>query len=335
LLAIGCGPALAAIDDIPTTSGFSGFVLAGFGLFGVETNLIEGGPPLLSDVGHTRVSSLLEAPGTANSLALPLAGEINHTFAKTRTQLFFGNRLEDLLRLDVVFGLGVRKRLPDESIAALSGLITPIPTRVWSDPYIEGEDRVGTDRVAPGARLRWGRILHTGLELTATYRDFQHDDIRDGQWLVDQGRLDPAETTLLSREGVYWIFQALYRLTASQRHQFEPAIRYRDARVDGAAVRMDGLVAQLTYLYLTRKLVVDVVLAYGREEADAVHPVYGKTLKSNFGGAAVTVFYDLFKARRWRAFVSADVYREDPNVDFFNGGGRTIQLGVVWRHGRK
>ena len=61
LAAISCAPALA-LDDIPKTSGFSGFILVAPGVFNVQSNLIVEGPPLLDDVGNVRIESIFDPP---------------------------------------------------------------------------------------------------------------------------------------------------------------------------------------------------------------------------------------------------------------------------------
>jgi len=334
-LVICAGHPVLAVDKIPETSGFGGFFLIGPAAFEVESNLLVEGSPLISDVGNTQIDSIFAPPEAQSAPALFTGGEINYAFSNTRTQLFFGNRLEDFLRLDLTFGLGVRQELPGNSVLALSALFTPAEMRVWSDPYVEGEDRVPTDRNKPGIRLRWGQIFNTGLEVTATFREFKHDDERSGDWLIDQGRLDPDLQPLLDRNGNSTVIQFLYRIKASKRHIFEPALRYVDHDVDGAAIAVSGPFVQLTYLYLTPKLIIDANLILGKQEADAVHPVYGEVLDVRRTGLAVTAFYDLFKVPRWRAYASADFFREDANIAFFDSKISTLGVGAIWRYGRK
>jgi len=334
LVVIGGGQVMAT-DNIPETSGFGGFVLFGVGAFSVESNLIVSGPPLVGDVGNDRIDSIFEQPSSQSAPATPLVGELSYTFAKTRTQLFLGNRLEDILRLDVAFGLGVRQELPDGSILAVSVLGTPIEMKVWSDPYVEGEDRVETKRTKPGARLRWGRMFKTGLEFTATYRQFQHDQERSGDWLIGEARLNPAEQPLLNRNGDVWILQLLYRVKVAKVHVFEPAVRYQKDNLDGAAMRNDGYVLALTYLYLTPKLVLDVNLLYRELGSDVTHPVYDEVLDGKRYGVGFTAFYDLFKKPRWRAWAGVEYFREDTSIDFFNAKASSVMFGAIWRHAKK
>ena len=130
----------------------------------------------------------------------------------------------------------------DERLS-LDRLLTPLELKFWSDPYIEGEDRTKTDLDFPGVRLRWGRILDTGLELTVTARWYRFDDQKSGDWLVDQGRLNADEQPLLDRDGRVLRVQALYRIVR-ERHRFEPAIRYVNDAHDGKAIANQGFSLQ-------------------------------------------------------------------------------------------
>ena len=331
-----CRPALAQ-DSIPETSGFSGFFLAAPAYFKVESNLIVGGAPLLDSVGNDVIQSIFAAPPSQTAPALIAGGEIDYTFASTRTQVFFGNRLEDLLRLDLVVGLGVRQELPDKSILAASLLTTPLDLKVWSDPFVEGQARAPTGVDLPGVRLRWGRILHTGLELTATYREFRYDTETSGDWLIGQGRLNPADQSLLKRDGTTRRIKALYRIDVAQKHRFEPAIRYTADNLDGAAVANKGFGLQLTYLYRIPKLILDANVLYGRREADAVHPVYGQVLESDRYGVAVSAFIPVkrFNSSVLNLVIGAEAFREDANIAFYDSSIESVSFGILWRHIKK
>ena len=325
-----------ALDNIPTTSGFSGFGLIGPGYFNVETNLIVTGSPLLDDVSSARIDSIFTSPQSQSAPALLVAAELNYTFASTRTQLFAGNRIEDVLRLDIAVGLGVRQELPDGSIIAASLLTTPLDLEVWADPYIEGEDRKRTDLDFPGVRLRWGRILNTGLELTATTREYRHDEENSGDWLIGQGRLTPGQQPLLDRDGDILTLQALYRIESAQ-HRFEPAIRYIDDNHDGAALAKKGYALQLTYLFRSPKVVLDANLTYGSRKADETHPVYSETLDTDRWGAALTAFIPVkaFKSSRLSIFITGEIFQENANIDFYDSRVGSLSAGLIWRHIRQ
>ena len=334
LIVLTSGPVLAQ-DDIPTTSGFSGFVLAGPGYFNVESNLIVTGAPLLDDVGNAQIESIFAQPSSNSSPAFLVGGELNYTFSGTRTQLFFGTRLEDILRLDIAFGLGVRQELPDESILAASLLMTPLELKFWADPYIEGEDRTKTGLNFPGVRLRWGRILRTGLELTATVRRYRLDEEKSGNWLIGEGRLDPDEQPLLDREGHVLRLQALYRIDV-KRHRFEPAVRFVRDDHNGAALANKGYSLQLTYLYRSPKVVLDANVIYGKRKADEVNPIYDETMDADRLGVALAAFIPvrLFKSSGWTVFVGGEIFGENTNIDFYDSRIGSINAGMIWRHRR-
>jgi hypothetical protein len=195
-------------DEIPQTSGLSGFAIAGVSYWNVADNLLIGGPPVvLNEVSEKRIDSIFDSPSSLSSPGVLLGGQIDYTFSSTRTQLFFGNRLEDILRMDVVFGFGVRQEFGNAGIFALSYLMTPADLEFWSDPYIEGEDRAATQLDFPGFRIRWGQMFGTGLELTITDRFYNFKNESSGNWLVGQNRLDPEQQPLLNRSGDVMRFQ--------------------------------------------------------------------------------------------------------------------------------
>jgi len=328
---------VAAQDEIPETSGFSGFVLAGAGNFDVGSNLLVRGTPILDDVGDYQIDSIFDAPPSNSSLGVFASGEVNYTFSTTRTQLFFGNRLEDLLRLDLVFGLGVRQEIRGAGIVAASALMTPAELSFWSDPFVEGEERQPTDMDFPGWRLRWGEIFGTGLELTLTDRYYKFDEESSGDWLISENRLDPEDRPLLDRNGDILRFQALYRFDVKKRHRFEPAVRWVDDDHAGAAVATTGYSLRLTYLYRSPKVVLDANVVYGSREARETNPIYGTLLEADRWAAAFTAFIPVkrFTSSVLNVTVGGEVFQEDANIEFYDSSMEMVLVGVLWRHIKK
>ena len=327
---------VAAQDHIPETSGFSGFVLGSVANVNVASSLLARGAPFMDDVGSTRIESIFDAPSSISSPGVPVTGEINYTFASTRTQVFFGNRLEDLLRLDVVFGLGVRQQIGAAGILAVSYMITPLELQSWADPYVEGEDRLATDLDLPGFRIRWGEIFGTGLELTVTDRFYTYQNESSGDWLIDQGRLDPDQQSLLDREGDILKIQALYRFKV-KRHRFEPAIQWEDDYHRGAAIANTGYRVKLTYVYVSPKVIIDANLIYGVRKAKETNPIYGELLDADRMGAAFIAFFPVkrYTSSVLNVFVGGEVFRENANIDFYDSSINMVMVGLLWRHIRK
>ena len=327
---------LQAQDEIPQTSGFSGYVLVIPGVFVISNSLLASGAPLLDDVGTKQIASIFTGPESNLAPALPVAGELNYTFGKSRTQLFFGNKFEDIIRLDVAFGLGVRQDIGVAGILAANFLFTPLELKFWSDPYIEGEDRVKTELNFPGFRIRWGRIFQTGLEVTATAREYRHEDERSGEWLVGQGRLNANQVSLLDRDGDFLRFKALYKIKLKQ-HRLVPAFRYTLHNHQGEAVANNQLSFLLDYFYLSPKMVLDAKIIYGKRKADAIHPIYNEILEGNRYGVALGALFpvNLFKSKGWNILVSAEYINENANIDFYDSYLAGFNAGLMWRHTRQ
>ena len=319
--------------SIPDSSGFSGFVLVGPGYFNIANSFLVSGAPLIGEVGDPVVSSITDAPVANGVAAFPFVFELNYTFGKSHTQLFFGNQLEDILRLDVRIGIGLRQELRDKSILTASLLLTPLELKFWSDPYIEGEERQPTGLYFPGLRLRWSHILKTGLVLTTTYRQYRYNEEKSGEWLVNQGRIDLDEVSLLDRNGDVFKLEALYRINLNK-HRLSPSIRYWNEAHNGAAMAQKGYTIQLTYLYQNPKWILDVNLLYGNRKANEIHPVYDTKLDANRYGGSITMFFPvkMYKRSVLSIFIGGEVFAEYSNVDFFDSHVNMIMTGVVWRH---
>ncbi len=335
LLSVGiwffANPLFAQLN-IPDSSGFAGYatVLPGY-IVGTTSQFAEGAPAL-GEISDQKVNSIFERPGQKSTGMLGAGGEINYTFGKSRTQLFLGNRFEDLLRLDVVFGVGIRQELKDSSIIALSLLYTPTRLKVWSDPYIENQERRRTALAFPGMRFRWGRMFGSELEITATARFYRLDDENSGDWLVTQNRLDVDELGKLDRNGIGYRLQALY-LFSFGKHNFLPAFRYRIDNHDGKAIANQGYLTKFTYLYRTKRIILDINAGYGQVWAQEENPIYQSTLESNryvFGLTAIAPV-KLFKSSVLSLMFYSEYYSENANIDFYDSSFGVVSLGVIWK----
>ena len=327
----------AAQDQVPSSTGFGGLALGAFSYMSIATNILVTAPPVvLGDVSDANISSIFESPSANGSPGFLGGGEINYTYAETRTQLFLGNRLEDILRLDVVFGLGLRQEIENAGIVAVSYLFTPIDLRMWTDPYIERDTRIESEVDVPGFRIRWGQIFGTGLELTLTDRFYEFASETSGDWLVSEGRLDPSEQHLLDRDGDILRLQALYRIDYKTQ-RFEPAVRYVRDHHKGQAIANNGFEAQLTYLYRTPKLILDVNALIGWRKTKEANPIYDKVVDSRQLGLATTAFLPVkrYPSSVLNLFASIELFDEDSNADFYDTQVSAITAGVLWRFIRK
>jgi hypothetical protein len=116
------------IGDVPATGGIHGFVLFGAGLMDIESNTIAGGGRV--EMGDERSTSVFD-DANSDSVGHPaLTGEIAYTFGESRTEVFVGSSLENLLTFDVSQALGVRTQLESAGIFSIAGLFSGMPGKV-------------------------------------------------------------------------------------------------------------------------------------------------------------------------------------------------------------
>jgi hypothetical protein len=87
------------LTAIPGESGFSGSVILGASYNWLKSNMIAGND--FGDVGRERIDSILDEPDAESDVVPAVSVDLRYTFAESGTQLFLGNRLEDLLRYDL------------------------------------------------------------------------------------------------------------------------------------------------------------------------------------------------------------------------------------------
>ena len=95
ILALGAAaaaPLASAIEPIPQTPGWRGFVVGGAGYTDVKSNLVAGNGVI--DIGRETINSIYDAPQSDSTWHPVFTGEINYTF-EDQWQVFLGTSLED------------------------------------------------------------------------------------------------------------------------------------------------------------------------------------------------------------------------------------------------
>lgn len=334
LLTVGVAPKAMAIEPIPSTPGWRGFVVVGGGYADLKSNTVAGNN--LIDIGQSTISSVARRPRSDDTFYPVVTGEINYTFGNG-WQAFFGTALEDAITLDGMTQLGARKDLGSAGIVQGGLLFSGIPTQVWEDPYAEGVRPEETDRDSTGLRLQWDRILGTAFELTFSYRDISIDPERSGEGVTSVA-CDAACRDLLRRDGDQYHFDAsyLFRLGQGQRHLVRPMLRYTIDDRDGEAVSGDGYRLQLSYVFLGRGYTVASNIAYGSSSMDARNPIFGARTDTDGFVVDSTLFYRLpFESGRWQAVGSVLWGEGDSNVAFHDTELFMISAGVMYRFGAR
>ena len=171
----------AALEPIPVESGFSGFIRPSVGYIKYKSNMVA------SFLGYrlsdTKINSLTDSPNTqSNAIALvPFA--LQYTFASTRTQLFVGTDLRDLVRMDMSQQFGVKQEIGRFGMLQGGFLFSGIPAKVWKDPYVVDRRRKDTTRLSNGARLVWDRIFNSNFLLIQQHQLFV---VLSYMWTIQQ-----------------------------------------------------------------------------------------------------------------------------------------------------
>ena len=333
-LTVGTAPAAMAIEPIPSTPGWRGFVVVGAGYVDLESNTVAGNN--LIDIGQPTISSVTQRPSSDDTFHPVVTGEINYTF-NGGWQAFFGTSLEDAVTLDGVTQLGVRKDLGSAGILQGGFLFSGIPTQVWEDPYAEGVRREETDRDSTGLRLQWDRVLGSAFELTFSYRDISIDTERSGEGVTSVA-CDASCQELLRRDGDQYSFDVsyLYRLGKGQRHLVRPMVRYTIDDREGEAISSDGYRLQLSYIFLGQGYTVASNLVYGGSSHDARNPIFGARTDADGIAVDTTLFYRLpIESGRWQAVGSVLWGESDSDVAFHDNEIFMVSLGVMYRFGAR
>jgi hypothetical protein len=328
LAVAGIGSA-RALEPIPTEGGFSGFVGFGAVAFGARSNVGPGPDTGDLELGRATIGSLDERPPRESDTMLVVPFDVRYTFAGRRTQLFAGSGIEDLAQFDFSLELGVAHQFAGEDILAVGAVASAVPTRVWSDPYVVNQERTDTDRTSSGARVEWDRILGSGVRARYTQRTVKLDEERSG---TTQLGLPAAEAARLNREGSVGELVLAYRFKPAERHTLEPQLIGTRGDLDGEAMAYDHAEVKLVYSYRGERITVVTTLVGGKRDYDAVNPVFGSTREDDTYGLGATLLYrDLFGSKDWIGLASLAAYREDSNIEFYDGQVEMVALALLYR----
>jgi len=304
------------LGAIPQESGFSGFVNAGGGLWRVEDNMVK--KISFFEIGDSNISSIYDKPKSEYSVNPVLNFNLRYTFASTRTQIFLGNQLEDLLRLDMATLFGVRQELADQSIIGISYVFSALVTEVYKDPYDTSGSRNGTDRNINGVRLSYDKILGSAFDFRYTYRNIDIDDEESGSALG----LSSSQANRLDRNGDQHDLELLYRYVLQDggiKHTLIPSFKYSRFELDGDAMSNNFFMFGLNYRYDVEKFAFVVNGYYGYADYDDKNPIYNKTREDDRYGFGLIGFYKhIFGVRDLHLAANVTINRQDSNIDFYD-----------------
>ncbi len=316
----------SALDAIPEKDGFSGYINMGAAGVKVESNMIAGNS--FGDISQRTITSLYSSPESESESLMQLNGEVAYTWASSRTQVYFGNLLEDFIEFDFSTLLGVRHELTDKSIIAASYMFSSIPTEVWEDPYLINQRRSKTDRDSKGVRLEWDKIAGTGLDVQYSYRNITLDDENSGRALG----LSIGDMDLLDREGSIHDLKVGYTFNFGNGHSLEPKINYTNRDLDGRAMKNTTWGVGLTHIYNSEKYSFVTNLDWAEADFDKRNPIYNKTRNDDRLGIGFTAAYKRpFGLKHWHILGTLAYYDSDSNIKFYDTNIKYYSISALYR----
>jgi hypothetical protein len=320
-----------ALDPFPNQAGFSGFIRPGVGYLDIETNMVAefAGFELSADP----ISSLTESNDSESTGIFLLPFNVAYTFGNLQTQVFLGTQLTDLARFDLTQQLGVKQKIGGLGILQAGFVRSGIATEVWEDPYVVNLERSTTDRDLTGAQLVWDKIFGSDLELTYNFRSIDIDDEKSGVFLG----LNPAQRSLLERDGDQHSIEALYLFKFEGDHFLAPSVKFLLDDRDGDARANDAYSFKLTYSYMGDPLMVILNGSIGKADYDETNPIYGKKQEDDLFGGSLTILYtnpwgwSLWGSRPMRFYVEGSFSERDADIDFYDEKVVSATAGVFFR----
>ena len=330
LALIVAGSPASALDPISSQSGFSGYIQPGLGYLNIKSNTVA--KVLSFDLSDQKISDLNDEPDSQSTVIFTVPFKLAYTFAGTRTEVFLGTDVGDLLSFDTAQQLGVKQGVGSLGVFQ-AGLLFSGNVRVWKDPYVTGQNRDDTDRRNVGGQLVWDKIFGSDLELEYSLRKVDIGSEKSGQFLG----LTNSEQDRLDRNGTVHSLSAGYGIKFGGNHRLTPQITLSYADLDGEAMANTGVDLQLRYIYDGDPITLVLNGYVGQADYDKSNPVFGKTRDDDSYGVTATVYYKnpwgwaLFGSEPMKFFVTGAYTAVDSNIDFYNQEAVLGMAGIAFR----
>ena len=330
LALIFAGSPALALDPIANQSGFSGYIQPGLGSLNIKSNTVA--KVLSFDLSDKKISDLNDEPDSQSTVLFTVPFKLAYTFAGSRTEVFLGTDVGDLLSFDTAQQLGIKQGVGSLGVFQ-AGLLFSGNVRVWKDPYVTGQNRDDTDRRNIGGQLVWDKIFGSNLELEYSLRKVDIGSEKSGEFLG----LTNSEQDRLDRNGTVHSVSAGYGFKFGGNHRLTPQITLSYADLDGEAMANTGVDLQLRYIYDGDPITLVLNGYVGQADFDKSNPVFDKTRNDESYGVSATVYYKnpwawtLFGSEPMKFFVTGAYTAVDSNIDFYNQEAVLGMAGVAFR----
>lgn len=322
--------AVLALDPIPQQSGFSGYIQPGLGYLSVKSNTVA--KVLSFDLSDKSIDSRNDEPDSESTAIFTIPFNLAYTFAGSRTQVFLGTEVGDLLSFDTAHQLGIKQGAGSLGVFQ-AGVLFSGQVRVWKDPYVTGQNRKDTDRKNMGGQLVWDKVFGSNLELEYSVRKVDIGSEESGESLG----LSNADRDRLDRNGIVHRASAGYGLKLGGKHTLTPQVLFFYEDLDGEAMANSGLDLQLTYLYSGDPVSLVLNGYAGGADFDKSNPIYGKTREDERYGVSASVYYKnpwgwrLLGSEPMQFFLTGAYFGVDSNIDFYDQEAALGLAGVAFR----
>jgi len=308
--------------------GLSGFVQLSGSYFNFRTNTISSF--MKNKVSETITNSLYEKPQNQQLFSSLGASELRYTFSKRKYQIYFGGSLLDIVRMDLVQQLAIRRLLANNEFISIGVLGTTVPVSVWEDPYAIGVERTGTSRQSIGLRFEWSNILNSNVAFQYDLRGVNIDE-KSGSTLD----LSPEEMSLLNRNGTMHRLKTSYLKRVGKEHIIIPALIFSYTNTKGEAKRGYGIRLEASHAYTKKRITIASNIEGGLRKYKASNPIYDKKQTNVEFGFTESVFYRLNNNPKAVLLLNGSLtyLSSQSNIDFHSQSGFLVQLGLVFRFG--
>ncbi len=314
-----------AIEPMPKEEGLKGYVAPGLSVMQFRDNTLAGTGAL--ELGEKRINSLDSKASEETAASISIAMEIGYMFTEPELYLYFGNRLEDYLRLDNSTEIGARMDLGLVGLLEGGVLFSPTATKVWEDPFLTGAKRKDTDRTSSGGRLGLADIFGSGFEVSVTARKVEVDQERSGASLGLSG----AERDLLVRDGESARIELLYPWKINDQHTLIPSVSAGVYDADGDAVAREGGAVQLTHVFTSGRLRLISNLAFRQASYEEENPVFGLKQDEEEVIASVNAIYGEFLGAKELALTFSLLFAErDSDITFYDAEAIVGTTGLMY-----
>ena len=321
--------------NLPETSGLRGFVRPSLGFLNFRSNTVA--RFLRYNLANPEIQSIYSRPETQGMPLFLLPFEVNYTFSKSKTQLFMGTQLDDLIRFNLTTQIGVKQQFNKFGIFQLSFLLNSLPTMVWSDPYVVDVDRVQTERHSYGLRFMWNKILNSNFRIQYSVRKIKIGNEDSGSQL----QLTPEQQSQLSRKGFTHNVELLYWIKIKNSQLIAPALVYiRDTR-EGSARARDAIEAKVNYSWFGKQFTVTTNAFIGFTKHKAENPIYLKTQEDIYFNLVATLYYKnpwgwkIGNSEPMNFFLNVATYQANTNIDFYYREAFLTTGGILFRWAKR